>query len=311
MSGQPAVVCIGVATIDAVVEVDRLPDVDDRVAGLDGRLAGGGVAATAAVTLARLGVPVAFVGRVADDAAGRWIRDDLAAEGVDVDGLRLAEGRSPVSAVLIQRGSPGRALAPFPGSAGPIELGDADLDRCRGAEWIHLDHAGLVARPLLTTIVRTPISFDGGVDVPDLALAGVDLYAPTEAALLRRYPGRPVDEAMAAALDEGPRLVVVTRGASGSVALERDQATRSSSRSEAPAFAVDTPGGSTLGAGDVFHGALLAALVGGASVPEALVRANACAALACRDLDGRGGIPTRAEVEAFLARAGAVSRAGG
>ena len=91
---SPRVVCIGVATLDAIVVVDRVPGPDERVPGLDGRLAGGGVAATAAVALARLGVPVAFVGRVGDDDVGLRIRDDLAAEGVDVTGLRATAARS-------------------------------------------------------------------------------------------------------------------------------------------------------------------------------------------------------------------------
>jgi sugar/nucleoside kinase (ribokinase family) len=49
---------------------------------------------------------------------------------------------------------------------------------------------------------------------------------------------------------------------------------------------------STLGAGDVFHGALLAGLVHDLPLREALVQANACAALSCRALDGRSAIPT-------------------
>jgi sugar/nucleoside kinase (ribokinase family) len=54
----------------------------------------------------------------------------------------------------------------------------------------------------------------------------------------------------------------------------------------------------TLGAGDVFHGALIAALVGGEPLREALATANLCAALSCRALDGRTAIPTRDELEA-------------
>ena len=60
---------------------------------------------------------------------------------------------------------------------------------------------------------------------------------------------------------------------------------------------------STLGAGDVFHGALLASLVRGLEIADALRHANAAAALSCRALDGRSGIPTWPELEAFLARA--------
>ena len=47
----------------------------------------------------------------------------------------------------------------------------------------------------------------------------------------------------------------------------------------------------------------LAPLIAGHPVPDALRRANATAALACRALDGRGAIPTRPELDAFLANA--------
>lgn len=63
----------------------------------------------------------------------------------------------------------------------------------------------------------------------------------------------------------------------------------------APAFPVDVV--STLGAGDVFHGALLAQLVRDVPLPDALAPANACAALSCRALDGRSAIPTGEELD--------------
>ena len=298
------VVCIGVATLDAIVAVDRIPGPDERVPGVAGALRGGGVAATAAVALARLGVPVALVGRVGDDETGRWIRDDLAREGVDVDGLALG-GRSPLSAVLVERSSGTRALAPYPGETGPIEPGATDLARCAAADWIHVDHAGYHALARIRAAgVTTPVSLDGGVPIAGLSLAGIQLYAPTEAALLERYPGT-LDDALRRALEEGPSLVVATRGGRGSVALERRPG-GAPIRHDTPGFDVPSDGssdGSTLGAGDVFHGALLAALITGQPVPDALRRANATAALACRALDGRGAIPTRPELDAFLANA--------
>jgi sugar/nucleoside kinase (ribokinase family) len=64
---------------------------------------------------------------------------------------------------------------------------------------------------------------------------------------------------------------------------------------DVPAHPVDVV--STLGAGDVFHGALLASLVRGLELRDALVHANACAALSCRALDGRSAIPTWDELE--------------
>ena len=59
---------------------------------------------------------------------------------------------------------------------------------------------------------------------------------------------------------------------------------------------------STLGAGDVFHGALVAAVVRGLPLAEQLAFANVTAALSCRGLDGRSRIPRPAEVLATMAR---------
>jgi len=62
----------------------------------------------------------------------------------------------------------------------------------------------------------------------------------------------------------------------------------------APPYETDTY--STLGAGDVFHGALLAQLVEDRPLEESLTRANRVAALSCRALDGRSAIPTAREL---------------
>ena len=59
-------------------------------------------------------------------------------------------------------------------------------------------------------------------------------------------------------------------------------------------------GRGTLGAGDVFHGALIAQIIQGFELSVALHRANAVAALSCRGLDGQSMIPTTAELNAFL-----------
>jgi sulfofructose kinase len=293
------VVCVGIATVDAIALVDRLPTGGERLPAREAMLAGGGVAATAAVALARLGVPVAFVGRVGDDDAGRLVRDGLAAAGVDVAGLRTVAGRTPVTIVLVEADTGERALVPDTRGVPPIGLQADDVARCADAEWLHVDQTGY---PTLASLraagITTPVSLDGGNFVAALDLRTVDLYAPTERALLARYPGDGLEGALRLAVAEGPRFVVVTRGAAGSIAAERAAGGAEPAVSAVPA--PNVPIVSTLGAGDVFHGALLAALVERRPLPEALRWANAAAALACRALDGRAAIPDRSELEAFL-----------
>jgi sulfofructose kinase len=186
-------------------------------------------------------------------------------EGVEV--VRMP-GRMVESTILVGDGT--RAIV----TTEP-EAFTAPREALEGADWVHVDHVGYGA---VAPGAGLRLSVDGGNPIPSLDLAHVDLYAPTEAT------------------DDGRRatLTVVTRGADGSVAYTADGTI------EAPGFPLDDVV-STLGAGDVFHGALLAALVRGLPLREALTRANACAALSCRALDGRSAIPTWDELERSIA----------
>ncbi len=276
------VVCVGYATVDTILAVPRHPAPDDRVVASELVFAGGGPAATAAVTLARLGVPAYFVGAIGDDEAGVQIQERLEREGVDVSELRLQPGaRSARSTILVEGAN--RTIVSFPGTV-QVELSARARELCRDAEWVHVDHAGYVATRGLEGVRR---SIDAGNPIPELDLRGVALYAPTERAL--------ADDAQTA-IDAGAELVVVTRGSKGSYALSKD-----GEHVSAPGFPIDVV--STLGAGDVFHGALLAQLVRDVPLPDALARSNACAALSCRALDGRSAIPTTEELDRAWATA--------
>jgi sulfofructose kinase len=94
---------------------------------------------------------------------------------------------------------------------------------------------------------------------------------------------------------------VATRGAAGAVAAHAGDGPDGdrARRIDISPRQVDVI--STLGAGDVFHGALLAGLVEGRDLAAALERAALCAALACRGLDGRSAIPTARELDAAWA----------
>lgn len=277
MSGR--VVCVGLATLDTIFALPRHPAADDRVVATALAVAGGGPAATAAVALARLRVEVSFVGVVGDDATGTAIRNGLEQEGVDVSELVVVPGaRSPQSSILV--GDDGRAIAHFPGTLPQLELSPRAAGLCRNAAWVHVDHAGY---GLVPRDVR--LSIDGGNPISGLDLDGVALYGPTDIGLERDFGS------VEAALAAGAELVVVTRGAQGCAAYSRDGMV------ETAASPLVHPV-STLGAGDVFHGALLAQFVQEAPLADALAFANACAALSTRALDGRSAIPTPEEVPA-------------
>jgi sulfofructose kinase len=145
-----------------------------------------------------------------------------------------------------------------------------------GADWLHVDHVGYASLEPECFDAGVRISVDAGHPIPTLDVDRIDLYAPPQ----ERDDGRRA------------KVTVVTRGGLGCTAYANGETI------EVPGFKVDPV--STLGAGDVFHGALVASLDRGLGLRDALRRANACAAISCRALDGRSGIPTWDEVEAAV-----------
>lgn len=292
-AGHP-VVFVGAATVDSIALVAGYPSADDRVVVEDLVFAGGGPAATSAVTAARLGVPAAFVGTVGDDEEGERIVAGLHAEGVDVSGVTRVTGRrSAASVIVVDRLQGTRAISARPGP--PVDTGDG-ADLIRGAEWVHADHLGWAAVRALVDPAsdsRPQLSIDAGNPVPGFSPAGIDLYVPTIEALRRIHGDLPHDALLDAALDAGARRVVATDGARGSYGAEA-----TGLRVHVPAAPADVL--STLGAGDVFHGALVAAQVRGMALEEALHYANTVAALSCSGLDGRSAIPSHDRVLAQL-----------
>ncbi len=283
------VVCVGAATIDTIVVVDRLPGSDERVVADSFVTAGGGPAATAAVALARLGVPVAFCGVVGDDEAGCLVRASLESEGVDVERLRVdASAQTARSVILVERSTGARTIVTMTAAAPVPE------DVPAGSGWLHADQTGYRAARAVSADGSRLLSIDAGNRIDGLQVRGLDLYAPTVSSLAELFPGS-VDAGLRSARDAGAGTVIATAGADGAYVLDGDEAVH------VPAFPVEAV--STLGAGDVFHGALLAALVGGSRPVEAARFAGAAAALSCRGVDGRSAIPRADEVEEFLAGA--------
>lgn len=287
---------VGAATYDAISLVPRYPGADERVEASAVRYAGGGPAATAAVAAQRMGTVVDLIAPVGDDAVGELIRADLLRAGV---GLHLQvdpERASQASTIVCATDRSTRAIATL--AMRPFSLTPEHAQMVRAAEWVHVDHLGWPAVEQALDGVpnerRPHISVDAGHGViGDDRLcrpSAVTLFVPpldklahedgdSEASILRRV---------------GARAVVATKGGLGCVGLAPDGRSYSVDGVDVEDF------GSTLGAGDVFHGALVAALADSEPFEHAMRLANVVAALSCRGIDGRSRIPDRAEADRFL-----------
>jgi sulfofructose kinase len=287
-------VCVGVITIDTVASVDKYPGEDERVVANEISRAGGGPAAVAAVAMSRLGIKSAIVGTVGDDADGKEVLNIFAREGVDTSGISIGTSATAGSVIVASKEHSARAIS----TRQPViqaAMNDAAKKLIASAQWLHVDHVGIkrLDEAGISRGKGPQISFDAGYGVETFDPIVVDLFVPTDRQMALRFPG--VDLAVALENDsmKAGNTVVATQGSAGSAGYSPETGLIS-----APGFKVDVT--STLGAGDVFHGALVAQLIQGHHLQEAMRRANAVAALSCRGLDGQSMIPTTTELNAYL-----------
>jgi sulfofructose kinase len=291
-------VFVGAAAQDVIALVPRFPHPDERLVAEEIVNAGGGPAATAAVAFARLGGQAYFVGAVGGDKTSESILDGLRAEGVDINGvIRVPGARSMHCVVLVDHGRATRAICALPGPALAIPKNSRAAEIIRGASWMHTDHAGWQSvRDFLRgrdSAAVPRLSVDLGNVVAGFTAKGIDLFVPTQQQLVALYGQKPLPDLLRAAVAEGAKCVVATAGSAGSWALAADGVT-------CHVAAHQTEILSTVGAGDVFHGALLAAVTRDLPLANCLAYANIAAALSCRGLDGRSAIPRHEEVETAM-----------
>lgn len=289
-------VCVGVATLDMIALVDKYPAADERVIARQIQIGLGGPAAIAAVTLARLGVSVGLIAGVGDDEAGHEIIETLIDEGVDVTGVVCVGGvQSARSLVTVAKDTDSRAIVTNPFGAIDDLVSTQAKALLSRTDWVHFDHWGWqVCQSLGVKRGAGPkISLDLGYLERELRVSDVDLYAPTASVVEQQRPGSSVINAVKGLAKDANNVVAATLGSRGVVASDGDEVI------DVPAFAPSIV--STLGAGDVFHGALVAQFQQHRTLLDALRRASAAAAISCRALDGRSGIPNVGELDAFMA----------
>jgi sulfofructose kinase len=292
------IVCVGDAVLDRIFFVEDFPIGEAKMRAASSMEVGGGMAATAAVAITRLGGQAHLWSRVGEDTAGTAIIAELKSEGVDVAGVeRHAGARSSVSCILVnakgQRIIVNDRGGPFPGGsdvAPPISvemaavvLGDTKWPAATAAAFRRARARGI------PTLLDADV---GGLEVFSVLLPLADFSIFSEAALAR-FNEHALNVALMQVVASGCSHAGVTRGPLGY------QWCDSSGRvSEVPAYRTAVV--DTTGAGDAFHGAFAQGIAEGSSARECAHLAAAVAALKCTKPGGRAGLPSRDEVDQFM-----------
>lgn len=264
----------------------------------------GGQVATTLVACARLGLPARYLGTFGDDEAGVLIRQALERDGVDVSRAvtRHAPNRYAVILLDVSRGErvvlwqrdPRLAIA-----AG--EFGAGDL---AGAALVHVDATDAEAAIALAAEARGA-GLMVTCDVDQVTPLTTDLLATVSIPILAEHVPeqltgeKDVERALRRLRQTHAGRLVVTLGAHGAVMLDGERFI------EVPGYRVTVV--DSTGAGDVFRGALIRALLHGDPPEESLRFANAAAAISCMREGAIDGAPTLQEVHAFVAASGPTS----
>lgn len=281
------------------MRVQDFPAPGAKVSASEFIITGGGCAANAAVSIARLGGRAAFAGPLggASDHVSNRIVADLAAEGIDCGGaVRVKDGTASVSLILLDAAGE-KVIATRRGvnlgktlPANPQKLvanADAVLVDNRFPEFV-----AAVCRAAQARNIPIVIDFDQATS-PDDPLLKFGTHVVASAEALHGATGLgDFGAGLRRLAVHVPGLLAVTDGPNG--VYWRDDGTLH----HMAAFKVRAI--DSLGAGDAFHGAFTLALAEGRNLQDAMRFASAAAALKCTHFGGAAGAPRRAEVDEFL-----------
>jgi sugar/nucleoside kinase (ribokinase family) len=257
----------------------------------------GGQVATTLATCAALGRPTRYVGTFGDDANGDVVREELAARGVDVHAARIRHAPNRYAVILMDSASGERVVLWDRDPRLAIQPHEVRREWLDDALLVHLDatdEAAAIELVRLATAAGLPVTCDIDAVTPQTRQL---LQAVTIPILAEHVPAALTGEqdltrALRMLRAQHPGTLVVTLGARGSAMLDDDRFYL------VPGFAVDVI--DTTGAGDIFRGAFIHALLRGDGPDEILRFANAAAAVGCTKEGAIGGVPTLEEIDALL-----------
>ena len=296
------VVGVGANSVDHIYRLPEFPRPDSQAAKLriaHHAIACGGQTATTLCTCAAMGLQARYVGTTGNDHNGRLIRDELSRRGVDITHTAVRDAANAYAVILLEDVQGERVALWDRESRLDLALGEIDAAAIGDARLLHVDdvdveasiHASAIAReagvPVTSDIERVG-------DRTEVLIASVTVPIFAEHVLEPLTGERDFERALRALRRRHAGMLCVTLGARGAMLLDGDRLYHE------PAF--QTTVVDTTGAGDVFRGGFIAALLRGDAPGDILRLANAAAAISCTRLGAINGAPRLEEVQALARR---------
>ncbi len=296
---------VGSFNTDMIVKTSRIPAIGETVIGGEFTMAPGGKGANQAVSAAKAGGAVTFIARVGDDLFGKQAIDRFQHEGIDT-GYVLKDAGAATGVALIMVDDAGQNSIAVASGANrnltPSDIMGAE-DAIASSEIVILQletpfetvqkAAALAARHGVPVILNpAPVH-----DWDDEILQHLSVLTPNESEA-RQLTGMTIEnerdaaKAAKALAARGVETVLITLGARGVFVCGPGCS------ESVRGFAVKAV--DTTAAGDVFNGALAVALAEAKPLKEAIVFANAAAAISVTRLGAQPSAPPREEIDTFL-----------
>jgi len=298
--------------MDRIVQVTNLPGSGPAPLSLSEVQAGGGMTANVLVALARLGVSTGLIAALGDDAIGDAIRQELQAEGVDHSRtLTRLDAMTTHIMMLVDPQHRRTGIFFAPQTLLSLQPDELDAGYIQGARIFFTDlmpaaaaiegarlarEAGLLVASELQAGFAHAAAFGLGPSDVEAVLQYTDLFLPSQEGIKSFMEETDVARAFDAFRRRYPGIMVaVTLGERGSMIGQGERVV------QIPAYRVEVV--DTIGAGDVYHAALIYGLwLQDWDVERAGHFASAAAALKCTKPGARQGAPTHLQVEALLDR---------
>jgi sulfofructose kinase len=294
------VVGVGSNSVDFVYRVPAYPQAQGenakmRIVSHD--IFTGGQTATALCTCAALGLRATYLGTIGSDDKGERMRGALAQRGVDLSHAITRDCGSHYAVILVGDQTGERIVLWDHDERLTLKAEEITAALISSARVVHVDDVDQDAAIRAATLAR-----EAGVvvtsDIDRLTPKTEELAATVTIPIFAEHvpPALTGETDMERALRKLQRrstdMLCATLGEEGAIALAGNRIYRE------PAFRIKVA--DSTGAGDVFRGAFIQALLRGESPPEMLRFANAAAAISCTRVGAMNGVPTRDEIAKLM-----------
>ena len=292
--------CIGfgICAADYLCIVPKYPKLDEKTETVEFSYQGGGPIATALVTMSRLGFTTSFIGKIGNDADGKFIFQQFSNEGVDTSGIIINENMLTNKAFIwIDQDSGKRSIVLNSNNYLPVTENEVSFAHVKSTKYLLIDGRDTTSVFFAIEWAKkngTQIVLDAGSprEKTEELLKVVDYPVVSQSFCHKYFNTKNYQWAAQKLLSFGAKAAVVTCGDKGSYGADL---TGSYFQPALKVRVVDTTG-----AGDVFHGAFVAGLLKNWQLPEILKFSSVVAAIKCKQLGGRRGIPNMETVNKFL-----------